>query len=58
MCYNCGCGEPQDDHGKGHMGVDPGGKAITDKTIETACRGFQMDTGDCKQNMRDLLQSE
>ncbi|NTU46484.1 hypothetical protein HGA88_02565 [Candidatus Roizmanbacteria bacterium] len=55
MCYNCGCGIPTDDHGKGHAGVDPGGKAITDKTFEAAGIAFGMQTYTSKINTRDLL---
>lgn len=55
MCYNCGCGNPKDDHGMGHMGVDPQGKAITDKTFESAGNAFQMDVEDSKKNTCDLI---
>lgn len=40
MCYNCGCQLPNDDMGKGHMGVDPHGKAITNKSIQAAADAF------------------
>jgi hypothetical protein len=56
MCYNCGCGSPSDDHGKGHMGVDPNGKSITDKTFEAAGKAFEMSTEDSKKNTRKLLE--
>jgi hypothetical protein len=36
MCYNCGCGLPNDPMGQGIAGVDPNGKSITDKTFEEA----------------------
>lgn len=55
MCYNCGCGEPKDDHGKGHMGVDPDGKAITDKTFEAAGKAFEMSEKESKDNTEKLL---
>ncbi len=55
MCYNCGCGEPKDDHGKGHMGVDPDGKAITDKSFEAAAKAFQMSKEESKENTHKLL---
>jgi hypothetical protein len=58
MCYNCGCGSPTDDHGKGHMGADPDGKSITDKTFEAAGKAFDMTARDSKQNTKDLLQKE
>lgn len=40
MCYNCGCQLPDDDMGKGHMGVDPDGKAITTKSLQAAADAF------------------
>lgn len=43
MCYNCGCGLPDDDMGKGHAGVDPNGKSITNKTIDEAAKSQGMD---------------
>ncbi|MFO7962997.1 MAG: hypothetical protein R6U50_03665 [Desulfobacterales bacterium] len=55
MCYNCGCGSATDDHGKGHMGVDPDGKAITEKSFEAAGKAFGMDTERSKKNTHDLL---
>ncbi len=55
MCYNCGCGDPKDDHGKGHMGVDPQGKAITDKTFEAVGEAFQMSMEDAKRNTAELI---
>ena len=58
MCYNCGCGNPRDDHGKGHAGVDPGGKAITSKTFEAAGDAFDMTTRDSMQNTEELLEKE
>jgi hypothetical protein len=58
MCYNCGCGQPDDDHGKGHMGVDPNGKAITEKTFEAAGKAFEMSMEESKENTHDLLNSK
>ncbi len=55
MCYNCGCGAKDDDHGKGHMGVDPNGKAITEKTFNAASKAFSMDLKESKDNTLDLL---
>jgi hypothetical protein len=55
MCYNCGCGLPDDDHGKGHAGVDPEGKAITTKTFQAAGEAFDMDEKSSKKNTHDLL---
>jgi hypothetical protein len=58
MCYNCGCGVPNDDHGKGHMGVDPDGKAITDKSFEAASKAFQMSSQESKKNAHELIEKE
>lgn len=58
MCYNCGCGQPDDDHGKGHAGVDPQGKAITTKTFQAASDAFDMDLNYSKQNAHELLDKE
>lgn len=55
MCYNCGCGAPADDHGKGHAGVDPDGKAITDKTFEAAGKAFEQSKEQSKENTHNLL---
>ena len=55
MCYNCGCGSASDDHGKGHMGMDPDGKAITDKTFEAAGKAFEMSAEESRKNTHDLL---
>jgi hypothetical protein len=58
MCYNCGCGMPSDDHGKGHMGVDPEGKAITDKSFEAAGEAFDMSAAESKNNTIKLLEKK
>jgi len=58
MCYNCGCGSTIDDHGKGHMGVDPNGKAITDKSFEVASKAFKMDPERSKENVHDLIDQQ
>jgi hypothetical protein len=58
MCYNCGCGLPNEDHKKGHAGADPNGKAITDKTFEAAGTAFGMNEKKSKENTHDLLMKE
>jgi len=55
MCYNCGCGSPTDDHGKGHAGVDPNGKAITEKTFKAVSEAFGQDEHKSKENTQVLL---
>ncbi len=58
MCYNCGCGDKSDDHGKGHAGLDPNGKAITDKTFAAASKEFDMSDKETKKNTHELLMKE
>lgn len=58
MCYNCGCGMPKEDHGRGHAGVDPDGKAITEKTFEAAGGAFEMTAEDSKKNAHSALMKE
>jgi hypothetical protein len=55
MCYNCGCGKPDDDMGKGHAGVDPAGKSITTKTFQEAGKSQGMDEAKSKKNTLHLL---
>ncbi|OGH12258.1 MAG: hypothetical protein A2857_00635 [Candidatus Levybacteria bacterium RIFCSPHIGHO2_01_FULL_36_15] len=56
MCYNCGCGLPDDDMGQGHAGVDPNGKSITNKTFKAAADSQGMTEKDAKNNTLELLQ--
>lgn len=55
MCYNCGCKMPDDDMGKGHMAVDPEGKAITTKTFQTLAQKTGMTEDQVKKNVHNLL---
>ncbi len=56
MCYNCGCGLPDDPMGQGHAGVDPKGKSITNKTFLAAAKSQGMDEKEAKKNALMLLQ--
>ena len=47
MCYNCGCGMPNNDMGKPEN--------ITTKTFETAANAMGQSTEDAKKNAQDLL---
>lgn len=58
MCYNCGCGLPNDDMGQGNAGVDPKGKSITDKTFEEAAKSQNMSVDEAKKNTLELLKKE
>lgn len=56
MCYNCGCEKPDDDMGKGHAGVDPDGKSITNRTFMAAGKSQHMTDKETKINTLSLLQ--
>jgi hypothetical protein len=47
MCYNCGCGDPDKDHG------NP--RNITDKTFKDAAEATGATEEDAKQNTLNLL---
>lgn len=49
---------PDDDHGKGHAGADPHGKAITNKTFQVVSDAFGMKTNESKTNTKELLEEE
>lgn len=56
MCYNCGCGMPDDDMGQGNAGVDPNGKSITNKTFKAAANSQGMSEEEAKRETLKLLQ--
>ncbi|MBI4097381.1 MAG: hypothetical protein HY428_03120 [Candidatus Levybacteria bacterium] len=58
MCYNCGCGLPDDDMGQGNAGVDPNGKSITNKTFVEAAKSQGMSVEDAKREALKLLKKE
>ena len=58
MCYNCGCGLPDDDMGQGNAGSDPNGKSITNKTFEEAAKSQGMNAEDAKRETLKLLKEE
>lgn len=58
MCYNCGCGMPDDAMGQGDAGVEPNGKSITNKTFEEAAKSQGMSIQDVKKNTYNLLKKE
>ena len=58
MCYNCGCGMPDDEMGQGHAGVDPNGRAITTKTFKAAADAFGMSVEDAKEKVLTQLQED
>lgn len=58
MCYNCGCGMPDDDMGQGSAGVDPNGKSITNKTFKAAADSQGMSEEDAKKYTLELLKKQ
>lgn len=44
--------------GEGHAGLDPNGKAITNKTFDEAAKAFGMSVKEAKQSTYKLLKSE
>ena len=48
MCYNCGCGMPNNDMGKPEN--------ITTKTFEAAASAMGQSTEDAKKNAHELLE--
>lgn len=55
MCYNCGCGMPNDDMGVGNAGKDPVGKSITDQTFEEAAKSQGMTKKQAQEETFKLL---
>lgn len=58
MCYNCGCGIPDDDMGHGIAGIDPNGKSITNKTFQAAADSQGMTIQQAKEETLKLLKQE
>ncbi len=56
MCYNCGCGRPDDDMGMGNAGVDSNRKSITNKTFQAAAKSQNMTEEEAKKETLALLQ--
>lgn len=51
MCYNCGCGIPDDDMGQPD-------EAITEAMFEKAAKGFGMTLEETKQEVLKMLQKQ
>lgn len=47
MCYNCGCGMPNNDMGKA--------ETITNKSFEEAAKAMGQSAADAKKNAQELL---
>lgn len=46
---------PDNDMGYGHAGVDPNGKAITNKTFQAAAEAFGTSVEDAMKNTDELI---
>ncbi len=56
MCYNCGCGVPNDDMGRGK--VTDGGASLTEDDLKEMADKWGMSLEETKKNILDLLQKE
>lgn len=56
MCYNCGCGVPTDDMGRGR--VTEGGSSLTEDDIKKMADDWGMSVEEAKKNILDLLQNQ
>lgn len=56
MCYNCGCGDKNDDMGKGK--VTKGGASLTEDDIKEMAEKWGMSIEETKKNMIDMLKKE
>ncbi len=56
MCYNCGCGLPNDPMGKKR--VSEGGPSLTEDDIEKMAKGWGMSVEDTKKEMLRMLQKQ
>lgn len=56
MCYNCGCGIPDDDMGKGK--VSEGGASLTEDDLTKLAEKWGMSLEETKKNIYELLKSE
>jgi ribosomal protein L12E/L44/L45/RPP1/RPP2 len=56
MCYNCGCGVPSDDMGKGHL--SKGGGSLTEDDLKVVAEKWGMSVEDVKKNILDILKKE
>jgi hypothetical protein len=56
MCYNCGCGLPDDDMGKGK--ISEGGSSLTEDDIQKLAKDWGMSVEETKKNIYETLKSE
>ncbi len=55
MCYNCGCGIPSDDMGRGKL--SEGGASLTEDDIKKMAEKWGMSIEETKRNILNLLKS-
>lgn len=56
MCYNCGCGIPNDDMGKGQL--SKGGGSFIEDDIKEMAGKWGMTIEETKKNIFELLKKE
>lgn len=56
MCYNCGCGIPNDDMGKGK--VSGGGASLTEDDFKVIAEKWGMSIEETKRNVYNLLKNQ
>lgn len=56
MCYNCGCGIPDDDMGRGRL--SKGGASFTEEDIKEMAAKWGMSITETKRNIFELLKKE
>ena len=56
MCYNCGCGIPDDDMGEGK--VSEGGFSLTDDDFKKMAEGWGMSVEEAKRHTYELLKKQ
>lgn len=56
MCYNCGCGLPNDDMGRGK--ISDGGASLTEDDFKKMASDWGMSVEEAKKNVYELLKSQ
>lgn len=56
MCYNCGCGVPEDDMGKGK--IQNGGGALTEDDFSFVAKKWNMSKEEAKEETYKLLKKQ
>ena len=56
MCYNCGCGIPDDDMGRGK--ISKGGASLTEDDLKYLAEKWGMSLEEVKKNMYELLKDQ